>query len=81
MGLYGKSKKDLEAENKLLHELLCKHSNISQPMQKQVMYQCRYCGYKSIRKATDGAPLTQANCPKHPRGWCKGVHSWQRTFL
>ena len=83
MGLFRKSKEKLEAENKLLHELLRKQSNISQPRQrqKQVMYQCRYCGYKSIRNATDGAPLTQANCPKHPRGWCKGVHSWQRTFL
>lgn len=48
---------------------------------KKVLYQCRYCGYRSIRNATDGAPMVMANCPKHPRGWCKGVHSWMRTFL
>ena len=48
---------------------------------KKVMWQCRYCGYKSIRNATDGAPMTNANCPKHPQGWCKGVHSWMKTYL
>ncbi len=48
---------------------------------RKVLYQCRYCGYKSIRNATDGAPLSISNCPKHPRGWCKGLHSWMRTFL
>lgn len=53
----------------------------SAPKKKQVMYQCRYCGYKSIRNATDGAPSTVAHCPKHPKGWCKGVHSWMRTYL
>lgn len=49
--------------------------------QKKVMYQCRYCGYKSIRNAADGAPLSISHCPKHPKGWCKGPHSWIRTFL
>lgn len=47
---------------------------------KQVLYQCRYCGMKSVRNATDGAPGI-GNCPRHPKGWCKGVHSWMRTFL
>ena len=47
---------------------------------KKVMYQCRYCGCKSVRNATDGMPNV-AHCPRHPKGWCKGVHSWMRTFL
>lgn len=84
MGLFGKSKEELERENKMLRELLAKQTaqkTTSAPKKKQVLYQCRYCGYKSIRNATDGAPLTTANCPKHPRGWCKGVHSWMRTYL
>ena len=49
-------------------------------LNRKIMYQCRYCGLKSIRSARDGVP-TISNCPKHPRGWCKGVHSWMRTFL
>ncbi len=50
--------------------------------QKKVLYQCRYCSYKSIRNATDGAPLPGINnCPRHPRGTNKGPHSWMRTFL
>lgn len=87
MGLFGKSKKDLEKENKLLKEML-----ISQPKAttkssaqakppKKVLYQCRYCGLKSIRNASEGAPFVGANCPKHPKGWCKGLHSFQRTYL
>ena len=49
---------------------------------KKVLYQCRYCGYKSVRNATDGAPLPGTNnCPRHPRGVHKGPHSWMRTFL
>ena len=83
MSLFDKSKKELEIENKILRELLSKQSRekTSVTKVKKVMYQCRYCGYKSVRNATDGAPLTTANCPKHPRGWCKGVHSWMRTYL
>lgn len=82
-----KSKEELELENKILKELLKKQAKqsskntIAPKKMKKVMYQCRYCGYKSIRNATDGAPTITANCPKHPKGWCKGVHSWQRTFL
>lgn len=50
--------------------------------QKKVLYQCRYCSYKSIRNATDGVPLPGFNnCPRHPRGTNKGPHSWMRTFL
>lgn len=84
MGLFGKSKEELERENKMLRELLAKQTAqkpTSAPKKKQVLYQCRYCGYKSVRNATDGAPTTVANCPRHPRGWCKGVHSWMRTYL
>lgn len=78
---FGKSKEELELENKVLREMLKKQTRNSVPKVKKVMYQCRYCGYKSIRNSTDGAPMTMSNCPKHPKGWCKGVHSWQRTFL
>ena len=83
MALFDKSKKELENENKILRELLLKQSTRQSSVikAKKVMYQCRYCGYKSVRNATDGAPLTTANCPKHPHGWCKGVHSWMRTYL
>ena len=52
------------------------------PEKKKIMYQCRYCSYKSIRNATDGAPLPGTNnCPRHPRGMHKGPHSWMRTYL
>ena len=83
MSLFDKSKKELEIENKILRELLSKQSRekTSVTKVKKVMYQCRYCGYRSVRNATDGAPLTISNCPKHPRGWCKGLHSWMRTYL
>lgn len=87
----GKSKEELELENKILRELLMKQTKQSQKStsapkmkptkKKKVLYQCRYCGQKSIRDATDGAPSNVAKCPNHPKGWCKGVHSWQRTFL
>ena len=83
MGLFGKSKEELERENKMLRELLAKQTaqkTTSAPKKKQVLYQCRYCGYKSIRNATDGSPGI-GNCPKHPKGWCKGVHNWMRTYL
>ena len=76
---------ELELENKILRELLLKQkktsNNTTSPKKKQILYQCKYCGYKSIRNTSDGVPLTTANCPKHPRGWCKGVHSWIRTYL
>jgi len=88
MGLFGKSKKELELENELLKELLKKQTTqssqkkASAPKVKKVMYQCRYCGYKSVRNATEGAPLPGVNnCPRHPRGVHKGPHSWMRTYL
>lgn len=85
MGLFGKSKTQLEKENQMLRELLAKQTTTqkktSAPKKKQVLYQCRYCGLKSIRNATDGAPTTTAPCPRHPRGWCKGQHSYMRTYL
>lgn len=88
MQLSDKTTEELELENKILRELLLKESTkqqpspqITRPKARKILYQCRYCGYKSIRNATDGVPLTTANCPKHPRGWCKGVHSWMRTYL
>ena len=54
----------------------------AQPKKKQILYQCKYCGYKSIRNATEGVPLPGVNnCPQHPRGVHKGPHSWMRTYL
>ena len=85
MGLFGKSKKQLEKENQALRQMVMSQSSApkttSAPKVKKVMYQCRYCGYKSIRNASDGAPLPGAHCNKHPKGWCKGPHSWMRTTL
>lgn len=82
MSLFGKSKEELERENKLLREMLSKQSKPSVRKTKKVLYQCRYCGYKSIRNATEGAPLPGVNnCPRHPRGTNKGPHSWMRTYL
>lgn len=75
-------KKKLEKENQLLRKMLTeKNSNSGTKKTKKVLYQCRYCGTKFIRNASEGAPLVGANCPKHPKGWCKGLHSWQRNFL
>ena len=87
MGLFGKSKAELELENKLLREMLLKQSKTSAqsnnvPKAKKVLYQCRYCSYKSVRNATEGAPLPGTNnCPRHPKGVHKGPHSWMRTYL
>ena len=86
MGLFGKSKEELERENQMLRELLARQTTqqkkVAAPKKKQVLYQCRYCGYKSIRNATEGAPLPGVNnCPRHPRGTHKGPHSWMRTYL
>lgn len=84
MGLFGKSKKQLEKENQALRQMVMSQSSSSKATSdskvKKIMYQCRYCGYKSIRNATDGVP-TIAMCPKSPKGWCKGAHSWIRTTL
>lgn len=83
MGLFGKSKREIELErqNKLLKEKLAeKNSKSTTTKKKQVLYQCRYCGYKSVRNATEGAPLPGVNnCPRHPKGVHKGPHSWMRT--
>ena len=87
MGLFDRSKEELEHENKMLREMLLKQSKSSSktaaaPKAKKVMYQCRYCSYKSIRNATEGAPLPGTNnCPRHPKGVHKGPHSWMRTYL
>lgn len=88
MGLFGKSKKDLEKENKMLREMLLNQSKSASTSTaknkepKKVLYQCRYCSYKSIRNATEGAPLPGINnCPRHPKGVHKGPHSWMRTYL
>lgn len=88
MGLFGKSKKDLEKENQMLREMLLNQSKSSSTSTakkkepKKVLYQCRYCSYKSIRNATEGAPLPGVNnCPRHPKGVHKGPHSWMRTYL
>lgn len=84
MGLFGKSKKELERENMLLREMIQKQSKpASTPKEKKkILYQCRYCSYKSVRNATDGVPLPGTNnCPRHPKGVHKGPHSWMRTYL
>ena len=81
MGLFDKSKEELERENRQLREQLRQARSVPR-QQKKVLYQCRYCGYKSIRNATEGAPLPGVNnCPFHPRGTHKGPHSWMRTYL
>ena len=50
--------------------------------QRKIHYQCRYCGYQSVRNATEGVPLPGVNnCPRHPKGVHKGPHSWMRTYL
>ena len=75
-----KHKEKLERENRQLRERLQQVNSVRK--QKKVLYQCRYCGYKSIRNVTDGAPLPGFNnCPRHPRGVNKGSHSWMRTYL
>lgn len=80
MGLFDKSKEELERENRQLREQL--RQMRSAPKPRQVLYQCRYCSYKSVRNATEGAPLPGVNnCPRHPRGTNKGPHSWMRTYL
>lgn len=82
-----KSIEELELENKILKEMLLKQSKASSKSssaqkKKQVLYQCRYCSYKSIRNASEGVPLPGTNnCPRHPRGVHKGPHSWMRTYL
>ena len=69
MGLFGKSKSQLERENQLLREMLAKQSTQkttvpkSAPKVKKIMYQCRYCSYKSIRNATEGVPLPGTTFP------------------
>ena len=76
--------KDLELENKILKEMLAKKAGKTSATKsrKKILYQCRYCNYKSIRNATDGAPLPGVNnCPRHPKGVHKGPHSWMRTYL
>ena len=80
MGTFDKSKEEVERENRQLREQLRQLK--ATPKQKKVLYQCRYCSYKSIRNATEGAPLPGVNnCPRHPRGTNKGPHSWMRTYL
>lgn len=81
MGLFDKSREELERENKMLRERLARQSS-GRTQQKKVLYQCRYCSYKSVRNAIEGAPLPGVNnCPRHPRGTNKGPHSWMRTYL
>ena len=76
MNFFGKSCEDPERENQRLRDLL------QQKQVRKVHYQCRYCGYQSVRKATEGAPLPGVNnCPRHPKGTHKGPHSWMRTYL
>lgn len=80
MGLFDKSKEELADENRQLRDMLRQVKPI--PKQKKVLYQCRYCSYKSIRNAAEGAPLPGTNnCSRHPRGTNKGPHSWMRTYL
>ena len=79
--------KELLEENRRLREQLQKQTKTpaktsATKSNKKVLYQCRYCSYKSVRNATDGAPLPGVNnCPRHPKGVHKGPHSWMRTYL
>lgn len=87
MGLFGKSKKDAERESRLVEKMfqaqfldsLAATTNKQEP--RKIVYQCKYCGYKSVRYATEGVPFPGVNCPRHPRGPQKGPHSWMRTYL
>lgn len=79
--LFGKSESELERENRMLKKKLAERTSSKPKPQRKVLYQCRYCGLKFIRNISDGAPIVSANCPRHPKGWCKGLHSWQRSFL
>lgn len=73
---------ELLEENRRLKEQLQKQTRKQTKSPKKIMYQCRYCSYKSVRNATDGAPLPGVNnCPRHPKGTNKGPHSWMRTYL
>ncbi|MBP3634444.1 MAG: hypothetical protein J6J43_07715 [Oscillospiraceae bacterium] len=57
-------------------------STIASSRGRKILYQCRYCSYRSERYASQGAPLPGVNnCPRHPRGTHKGPHSWMRTYL
>ena len=80
MSFFEKSREELERENRQLREKLRQAK--AEPRTRKVLYQCRYCSYKSTRNATEGAPLPGVNnCPRHPRGTNKGPHSWMRTYL
>ncbi len=80
MGFFDKSREELERENRQLREQL-RQSRTAQ-RERMVQYQCRYCSYRSTRRATEGVPLPGTNnCPRHPRGVHKGPHSWMRTYL
>lgn len=87
MGLFGKSKREteLEAENKLLKEMLASKS-VSKPKaeparEKQVVWQCRLCGCKETRLQSRGMP-NPGFCLKNGRmGGPKGPHIWRRIMV
>ena len=77
MGILEQLMSELEALSKTKN-----NSREGKPRTKKIHYQCRYCGYQSVRNATEGVPLPGVNnCPRHPKGVHKGPHSWMRTYL
>ena len=85
MGLFGKSKKEkeLEMQNKILKEMLAQQSapKAKAPAkEKQVMWQCRYCGLKNTRWQSNG--MTDPGfCNKNGKiGGPKGPHRWVKVM-
>ena len=86
MGLFGKSKREqeLEAQNAMLKSLLMqqntKKKTTSAPTQKQVVWQCRYCGIKNTRWQSNGMP-DPGFCNKNGKmGGPKGPHRWVKIM-
>ncbi len=85
MGLFGKSKAQLERENRELREKLNKQSSSSsaRTSKKNTLYQCRYCGQRRTHYANslyvDAYP-SPGVCPRNPRVK-GGPHSWTRTKI
>jgi hypothetical protein len=70
MGLFGKSKEELERENRRLREQLNKKSSSSSgTAKKNTLYQCRYCGQRITHYANsmcvDAYP-SPGVCPRAP---------------
>ena len=81
MGLFGKSKKELEMQNKILRDMLAQQSAPKAPAnEKQVIWQCRYCGLKNTRWQSNGMP-DPGFCNKNGKmGGPKGPHRWVKIM-